>query len=1415
MDIFATTITAAEKAKEVVEYAIDVYKAPDDMKELLQQVNVSLSVLRQVKDLYQDVLKTSEPKNGLQEFYDLMLKNVEKYGEISREIKKYIAEHGEAWDRTLRRFTWPKAQKRIRAQIDEVSKFDGSFQMILSVMLAKSSQDMDDVLQKSVQDLKDTVTLYQGQAKYQSYIDRIPAGPFDFETRRQEHRRKSNDSPPSWIFGNQAYENWASSKEPKSRWLWGIGEAGTGKSCIASFLADELQAPPPSYDVATLSIKDTQKRTGKSTSISTDAKSAHPDRGVALFYCSYRSKQDQQDPDSIYKSLCRQLLLQLRELNPRMAWKRIPLVEEVMAEARAYDQRKADWSTLLQALCSDFSQPYIVIDALDENVQQYGDLVLRLDSLKSPNLRFFVTSRGGDTSKGGDSSFLRREAEQFGAFILDANQNDEVIWQYVAARLSHIAAKDRYEWVAASALPEAVRDPKNREAMVKKIVSAAGHNFLCAELHLNSLKHAHDLENLNHLLEKMSDNSSMDQLLAEAMERVKTLHSGQDVEIGTKTLRWAILASRTLTVPEIQNALAFNPRQGAESLQNSASKFSLQRIIESTGYFLNIDRETNTIQVHKAIQDYCDDPENQRRHLKDPQSNVDPHTQIAKACLQYLDPKIHRVHCTTKGEWQTRKETFPLLEYAAQNWGWHMEKGEETLLRPGASGDRHSLSILKLLRESRFLDNVALAMQPTLMDLGMWDESSWDVLRGKAGPLLPAIQILTYFNLQDTADQWLSEIDGNVDSPSKTSNPSRPGFSALYIACRMNRPNMVDILLDHGADPSRENGDKRFNLAAAAYRGHTAVVERLLDHDSAPELVASNNWYGRSPLADAASQGHLDVVRTILQQMSSMPHKIELVLHQDHNGYGAIHEAAANDHNDIIKLLGEAAGSEHRPELLSRKTKKWQDSPLHTASHGRTKALKALLELGSDTSARQSQGKTPLHLALQQGERTSDVVGILLKKTDLSLRDNDGRTLLHVTADHGTPGHIRTLLKYVPKEQLTVKNNAGMIPLIAAVRSRPRNWERCVIELLQASAESILDIDANEIFNVALETKTAEVLGKLYECTKDSQELFKGVDKSVLHRAVITHSLPMVQTTYEHLGNSIALEERNQFGQTPLVNAAGRQQFDIVKYLLSVGADINSQGGAGRTALHWAVEANNDRLADLLLENGVKTDITDNKGIQGLDLASARNKCRKLARAQAARPGLDSKDIREKECVRSVQSQWQIVTGVEQTKQEYIRLGNPADRVILRQSQYLLSDPIPHDAKFPISRVEVTIEAQDQGFSDHLNGHPQDRGSYIWSHTWFDLALVRGDRTILQYEWSRNKTGLDDPHRYHCSWRLETGHDDSGTSKWRRPVDLDEAKRLVRDLRAGDRVAVVAKAQNWLAWANLVRRAEVSILYED
>ena len=96
---------------------------------------------------------------------------------------------------------------------------------------------------------------------------------------------------------------------------------------------------------------------------------------------------------------------------------------------------------------------------------------------------------------------------------------------------------------------------------------------------------------------------------------------------------------------------------------------------------------------------------------------------------------------------------------------------------------------------------------------------------------------------------------------------------------------------------------------------------------------------------------------------------------------------------------------------------------------------------------------------------------------------------------------------------------------------------------------------------------------------------------SSLANCIINQNLDYVR---QYIQAGTDLNQFDEFGFTPLVEAAIVNNLEIAELLIKHGADVNFKDMVGGTALHWAVENNNQKLCELLLKNGADANSYNN-----------------------------------------------------------------------------------------------------------------------------------------------------------------------------------------------------------------------------
>jgi ankyrin repeat protein len=118
-------------------------------------------------------------------------------------------------------------------------------------------------------------------------------------------------------------------------------------------------------------------------------------------------------------------------------------------------------------------------------------------------------------------------------------------------------------------------------------------------------------------------------------------------------------------------------------------------------------------------------------------------------------------------------------------------------------------------------------------------------------------------------------------------------MSPLHHAASSNRLQIVQLLLDRGADVNAKDHNGRTPLHVASLEGEMQVVHALLDRGADINIQTKN---GSTPLHDAVCVLHVEYARALLDRGADF-HRV------DNKGRTPLHFAASSGHLDVVHHL--------------------------------------------------------------------------------------------------------------------------------------------------------------------------------------------------------------------------------------------------------------------------------------------------------------------------------------------------------------------------------------------------------------------------------------------------------------------------------------------------------------------------------
>jgi ankyrin repeat protein len=351
------------------------------------------------------------------------------------------------------------------------------------------------------------------------------------------------------------------------------------------------------------------------------------------------------------------------------------------------------------------------------------------------------------------------------------------------------------------------------------------------------------------------------------------------------------------------------------------------------------------------------------------------HTLLARACLSVLFELPHDMNIT-------RLWNFPLAGYAAEHWVEHAQFED-------VSSDIRDWVDCLFDRNKPHLDNW----------IWLYDGCHGSRYHLPHHPRRVDQVPLYYaalFGFRDLVERLVVAHPGHVNS--RGDYLGAPLNAAIY----NGHVNIALFLLERGADVESRGWRGQTALYMSSSPGYTEVVQSLIDRGADPNTEC-DDWNDNyqvvkwTPLHVALRKGRMEIARVLLEHGAD-------VNYQDKFGKSSLHLASRHRSNDLARLL-----LDHGANLNALDT--WGETALHSASsYGKVEVVTLLLEYGANVDARSNPGRAPLHCAADAGHL--EVVQVLLDHdADVNAHSRSRWTALHEAAFNGHLQVVNALMK--------------------------------------------------------------------------------------------------------------------------------------------------------------------------------------------------------------------------------------------------------------------------------------------------------------------------------------------------------------------------------------------------------------------
>jgi ankyrin repeat protein len=596
--------------------------------------------------------------------------------------------------------------------------------------------------------------------------------------------------------------------------------------------------------------------------------------------------------------------------------------------------------------------------------------------------------------------------------------------------------------------------------------------------------------------------------------------------LARKVLIWVALGKRSLTLTELQHALAVT----SEEATLNPERISPQEIIKRTCFnLITVDPRSSIVLLsHYSFQNYLEQCRNELF-----KESIDRNV-IEWACLDYLLlEEFKSGPCRSAKDLEERLRKYPFARYAAIYWGDHPQKGDP-VTRSRMDSLLESPATLMSTTQIYFAELQILIFEEA--SLSKFSPLHWAATFGLAREVKYLLR---------THPQVL-----NAQDPL--------GRSPLHWAVERHHSSVVGILLKHGASTSILDRHHANVLHLAAKDSSNTSLEALLD--AAPNVdLLQKDRNELTPLQIAAIEGSLDAVQLILNAMTSFEAFAATTR-------AALQGAASNGRADVVELLVQVSELDASELCVA-------------ARYGFEDVVRILYEHGADLDACDGKGVTALHAAAAAG-KLDMILYLLDNGAHIDIKDQAGSTPLLYAVRESNRLAVEVLFRQ--GADINLQDDNGNTALDVAVETDDTE----IAQLLLSYGASISTFKhASNVLSQAVLHDNETIVRSLLDADPLIASASDGSD-TALHLAARRGHTEIVSLLLE---SGLDPLMKGSMRQTPLHVAAAAGKTAIIDLLIKQGADVNAQDANMDTPFELAKRNQHKEAEALLLDAGADT----------------------------------------------------------------------------------------------------------------------------------------------------------------------------------------------------------------------------------
>lgn len=401
------------------------------------------------------------------------------------------------------------------------------------------------------------------------------------------------------------------------------------------------------------------------------------------------------------------------------------------------------------------------------------------------------------------------------------------------------------------------------------------------------------------------------------------------------------------------------------------------------------------------------------------------------------------------------------------------------------------------------------------------------------------------------------------------------GATSVLLAAAGGHKEVVTVLLNLGADVTLADIQGRLPIHVAATKGHLNIIRLMIQEFGIEGVLGFLNREKETVLTTAIKAGHVAIVALILSFTAASQ---TMYAWSSTAAWHPVHWAA---HSGNVALATEVMKAAPMKAAINLKSPHGTTPLFEACASKQVDVVKLFLALGADIALADSEGRLPLHAASRYG--CVDIVKALVEKDrakhTLNVQDHRGQTATHMAACHAEAAPALEYLISIGGS-LTLIDNTEHTPLDAAAALGQLPCVQVLFKAMKAvhGAGFVQSTAFVECLQLAIMNDQGEVVVYLYsvgdpKCGKDLLQLTATLGKVPAMKALL--QVPALRSLLDTADGYF----------TPFYKAVFKGHTAMAVFLISQGANVKVRGPNRQMAIHSAAGFGMMEIVQALLKD--------------------------------------------------------------------------------------------------------------------------------------------------------------------------------------------------------------------------------------